>query len=379
MLWNPYRDCNPFLHLIEALWVLSGSNNCRPIAHFAKRMLEFSDEDLTTDKIPSKGKLDRMMIGNACTGGLWWGAYGYRYRHWFETDQLQDAIKILRDDPKTRRVVIQAWEPRDLRRVVEVPDCKDVPCNTEIMFRTRPGPQERLLLSQHSPPKERAAGGQDDLNVHTHKTLDMTVINRSNDLLWGALGSNYVTFSVLHEYIALSAGYAIGNYNQISNNLHVYSGATTAATEESREKNGKPPADLWSGKWVPGKLTTNYFDQYSDRYNHLALFPAPFAEPATLEKNRSEFINDCESLFRQPLNDNDRLNESFRPENHFFQDVVLPMILSYNLYKKKEFKLAEIIINRCYAPDWRQACLSWLKRRQVKHERITDDGLRVHT
>jgi thymidylate synthase len=52
--------------------------------------------------------------------------------------------------------------------------------------------------------------------------LNMTVTNRSNDLIWGAYGANVVHFSFLHEYMAALTGLPVGCYYQVSNNLHIY-------------------------------------------------------------------------------------------------------------------------------------------------------------
>src|SRR5207237_2010921 len=111
--------------------------------------------------------------------------------------------------------------PEDLHRVWDQPDCKDVPCNTEVMFLPRLSTDAYLHPCQKHQGK-REKGGCDDEKAAAIRVLDMTVINRSNDTLWGALGSNYVHFSFLHEYISLATGCVVGRYNQFSNNLHVY-------------------------------------------------------------------------------------------------------------------------------------------------------------
>lgn len=69
---------------------------------------------------------------------------------------------------------------------------KDLPCNTAIYF-------DPL---------------GDDLN--------MTVSNRSNDLVWGAYGANVVHMSMIHSYVAHMVGKKVGTYYQESNNLHLY-------------------------------------------------------------------------------------------------------------------------------------------------------------
>jgi hypothetical protein len=48
------------------------------------------------------------------------------------------------------------------------------------------------------------------------------VCNRSNDVIWGAYGSNVVHFSMLQELIASELGVECGTYTQMSNNFHLY-------------------------------------------------------------------------------------------------------------------------------------------------------------
>ena len=80
------------------------------------------------------------------------------------------------------------WDPAE---DMVVP-AKDIPCNTHIYLRAQLG------------------------------RLDMTVCNRSNDLVWGALGSNIVHFSFLLELIAKATNLKVGVLHQFTNNLHVY-------------------------------------------------------------------------------------------------------------------------------------------------------------
>jgi hypothetical protein len=50
----------------------------------------------------------------------------------------------------------------------------------------------------------------------------MLVTNRSNDIIYGSMGSNLFHFSMLHEYVAVKAGMTLGFYTQLSTNLHLY-------------------------------------------------------------------------------------------------------------------------------------------------------------
>ena len=68
----PERDANPWLHLMEALWMIGGRQDVAFPAYFAKQMLEYSDD-----------------------GKLLHGAYGFRWRHHFGFDQLDDILLFI--------------------------------------------------------------------------------------------------------------------------------------------------------------------------------------------------------------------------------------------------------------------------------------------
>jgi len=173
VLFSPLRDANPFFHLIEALWMLTGQSstsllNCY-VSDFGKR---YAEDD-----------------------GVLHGAYGYRWRESFAIDQLSVIIKKLKENNFDRQVVLQMWDAGpefaggqdDLMGV-----WRDRPCNTHVYFRADRG------------------------------SLDMTVCCRSNDIIWGAYGANAVHFGFLLEYMAAAIDIPVGRYYQISNNFHAY-------------------------------------------------------------------------------------------------------------------------------------------------------------
>jgi hypothetical protein len=164
VLFWPLRDANPFFHLMESLWMLAGRNDVALPAHFAKQIREYSDDGESLN-----------------------GAYGYRWRIHFGTDQIRRALERLQADPLSRQALIQMYDPYE-----DLLPTKDVPCNTVIYFRV------------------------------LHHALHMTVSCRSNDVIWGAYGANAVHFSFLQEFMAAQLGLAMGTYTQISNNYHIY-------------------------------------------------------------------------------------------------------------------------------------------------------------
>ena len=171
VLFYEQRDANPFFHLMESFWMLAGRNDVEWISQFNGRINTYSDD-----------------------GIRFHGAYGHRWRHWFEKDQIHQAIFRLNTYENDRRAVLGMWDPK--HDLVSTNDGNDYPCNTHIYFSKR--------------------------NIVGRDTLDMTVCNRSNDMIWGAYGANAVHMSILLEYMAAMTDCVVGKYYQFSNNLHVY-------------------------------------------------------------------------------------------------------------------------------------------------------------
>lgn len=203
VLWCPTRDANPFFHFFEALWILAGRDDVAFLTRFNKRMAEFNDN-----------------------GKTFHGAYGYRLRKHFRAfndderrrprDQVDDAISALRNDPGTRRVVLQIWDCE-----TDWVPSKDIPCNDLIFLKVRDG------------------------------ALHMTVCCRSNDAVWGAYGANVVQFSMLQEYIAAHVGVEVGPYTQISDSFHVYTGNPYWEWFKGAQLD---PVDLYQGDTEPYPL-----------------------------------------------------------------------------------------------------------------------------
>src|SRR6266699_4467253 len=196
VLFWPLRDCNPFFHIYEALWMLAGRNDVAGPSRYAKNMANYSDDSETFH-----------------------GAYGYRWRHHPDFsvtgafDQLSPIANTLKQNPDDRRSVLQMWNAyQDLGKLG-----KDLPCNLTATF-------------------QRDAEGK----------LDLTVFCRSNDIIWGAYGANAVHFSMLLEYMALWIGCPIGNYYQVSVNWHAY----TEVLKKFDEWN--PNLDPYTNPYIKG-------------------------------------------------------------------------------------------------------------------------------
>lgn len=158
------RDANPFFHLMEAACMLAPLNDAQFLGHFAKNIVNYSDDGATFNAFYGTRLFER------------WG------------NQLEHIVEILSKDPTSRQCVAQVWDPSDLYQ-----STKDKACNVMAMFEIR-----------------------DD-------QLNMTTINRSNDAIWGMVtGANVVHWSYFHEFVACALNLPMGHWTHVSNNLHVY-------------------------------------------------------------------------------------------------------------------------------------------------------------
>ena len=115
------------------------------------------------------------------------GAYGHRMQVHFELDQLELAINLLNDKPETRRCVITLFAPSDLVNK----DSLDVPCNTSVYLKIK------------------------------NNNLDLTVVNRSNDIYLG-IPYNVFVFNVIQKYVAYRLGLQVGIQRHFTDSLHLY-------------------------------------------------------------------------------------------------------------------------------------------------------------
>ena len=168
VIFDSVRDANPFFHLMEAIWMLSGEQDVRWLLQFNKRMVEYAEPD-----------------------GILRGAYGFRWRYHFNYDQLLWAVGELKRNPESRRVVLSMWDS-GFDTVGAPQRAKDLPCNTHIYLRIE------------------------------YDKLGFTVCNRSNDMIWGMLGANAVHMTILQEVLASAIGVGVGPYTVMTNNLHIY-------------------------------------------------------------------------------------------------------------------------------------------------------------
>ena len=290
VMFLPERDCNPFFHFMECLWMMAGRRDVEWISRFNSGMSNYTDD-----------------------GVNFHGAYGYRWRnHFAEYEQMPDGISreigvldqlstiadLLKKNPDDRRTVLQMWDAHaDLGL-----DGKDFPCNLIITFR---------------------------INVAGH--LDMTVFNRSNDMIWGAYGANAVHMSFMQEVMASWIGVPVGRYWQISTNFHAYLETLKKVEPLLSQSAGFTDYELDNVK--PFNIVNSPIDTW-------------FSE-------LSMFMDDGANVMGYT--------------DPFFKRVAIPMMLSWQAWKDKSnpdrVEMAIASAENIAATDWQKACIEWLGRR----------------
>lgn len=281
VLFWPERDANPFLHLYESLWMLSGRNDLAPLLKFSQQFGAYSDDGKTLHD-----------------------AYGYRWRNMFAFDQLRPIINRLKTFEDDRRCVLQMWHTNlDLGN-----DGKAVPCNLIATF-------------------QRGLNGE----------LNLTVFNRSNDIIWGCYGANAVHFSMLLEYMALKIGCPVGKYTQISINWHAYLAIWPKVRDLAEQK-------------------------IFDPYEAVDILPMPENVDWIIEEILENIDTDFQLLYRKTAS------------NSRWFGMIFDVLYAHHLFKNKAAPekytagIEMLTLSEYRDVDWVVAAREWLERRYLKWE-----------
>ena len=253
---DPVRDCNPFFHLMEGVMMLGAHNCVECMSKFTGNMAQYSDDGETFNAF-----------------------YGTRMEDY---NQFWCTVTVLNENPNTRQAVIELWRPSDLMN-----NTKDKACNMSLVFAVRDG------------------------------MLDMTIYNRSNDLIYGGVtGANIVHFSMIHEAICVETNNKMGYMYHVVNDAHVY-------------------------------LSNPLFHRLSDIGYTPTLEPPMQMSPGVK--------HDCE-MFCKLMHYNGVMRDTFY--SGFMNDVVLPVYRLWNNRKETTKDLLDI-----KDKAWHNACSDWLARR----------------
>jgi thymidylate synthase len=337
VLLNTARDANPFFHLYESLWMLAGRNDVAPLRYYNSRIHEYSDDGRTFN-----------------------GAYGYRWRmqsipepsvagerrEFATVDQLEAIKNHLHANPESRRAVLSMWNVED--DLLKVDTSKDVCCNLAGVFSVEPGPCRHCNGEGYQVYDAGFREPCPECNGLPHdvpRFLDITVFNRSNDLIWGTLGANAVQFSVLQEYMAAHLDLDVGEYYQVSTNSHAY-------TDPKR--------------WQPEKWLREYERGESESYNWYAkhgrnLIPL-VEDPAAFDRELPNFVEAFSGKENKTL-------MMYGYSEPFLMQVAKPMMWAWYCYKQKDLSSAFSWLSRVTAEDWHTAAWQWMEIRERRRNK----------
>lgn len=187
--------------LSELLWFLEGSSDERRLAeiHYGdKRENLIGKKTIWTDNADKQGK----DLGFTNTDieknlgpvyGVQWRSYNGARR---KVDQIAELIKGIKENPQSRRHILNAWNPSDID-MMALP-----PCHTMSQF-----------------------------YVSNDRKLSCNMYQRSADLFLG-VPFNIASYSLLTYMIAHVCKLGVGDFNHIFGDCHVYEDHFDAVKEQ---------------------------------------------------------------------------------------------------------------------------------------------------
>jgi thymidylate synthase len=299
VLFSSVRDANPFFHLLESMWMLSGKNDSKFLNVYVKN---FGDRF-------------------AEQGGIIHGAYGNRWVHSLGFDQIYEIIQKLKNNPLDRQIVLQMWDGSSIGHNDLRENVLDRPCNTHIYFRIVDG------------------------------KLDMTTMARSHDAIWGATGANAVHFPILQEYIAGMVGIPIGKFYQFSNNYHMYENVFDSMRAKVK--------DLFE---LNNELIDDRYIYHTVRPIPLVSDPISFDREFQIIMKCIDRIHST-TLEDESDSWDTIVKDTMKFKNEFLSQTVLPVAECHWIYRNKGLAEALTHATFIKSPDWQIACIEWLKRR----------------
>lgn len=172
----------------ELLWYLSGEEHVRDLREKTGIWDEWADEEGHLDT--AYGRFwRRFPVPDEGLPGESWPKDGHRWLNDDGTfDQIRYAIDQLRENPRSRRIVVSAWHPANAA-VSTLP-----PCHYTFV-----------------------------LNVQGDDTLNLHLTQRSGDVALG-IPFNVAAYALLATVIARQTGFEVGSFGHTIVDAHVYCG-----------------------------------------------------------------------------------------------------------------------------------------------------------
>ena len=170
--------------------------------------------------------------------------YGRQWRNFNGVDQIKNIIEELKVSPTSRRLIVSAWNPE------EVKDMALPPCHTLFQFNS------------------------------DGKTLDLSLMQRSQDKFLGG-PFNIASYSLLLMMVAKEVGLKPGNFVHFSGNTHLYSNHLDQAEEQIMRFDNAKNEDFNDVKVILDYEKSIFDVEPKDikleNYKHMGIIRAPIA------------------------------------------------------------------------------------------------------
>lgn len=206
--------------------------------------------------------------------------YGKQWRDWVgpdgqHIDQIAEVIRLLNEDPDSRRIVVSAWNVADL------PKMALAPCHAFFQFYTREMDlQERSELALDD---GKAVLALTDADAHKmldylgipRRALSCQLYQRSADMFLG-VPFNIASYALLTHMVAQQVNMAVDDFIWTGGDCHIYSNhVNQVETLLNRRPLAKPRLHI--NRKPDSIFDYRYEDFEIHGYNHHPAIPAPVA------------------------------------------------------------------------------------------------------
>lgn len=202
----------------ELLWFLEGSGDERRLAEILHGTRDPSKTTIWTANAKASYWKDKAKF-DGDLGKI----YGYQWRNFGGTDQIDTLLSDLKNNPFSRRHILTAWNPGELDQMA-LP-----PCHMFAQF-----------------------------YVSNDKKLSCFMHQRSCDMFLG-VPFNIASYSLLTHILARETGLDVGNFVWSGGDVHIYTNHIDAVkTQLSRESRALPALKINEGKSLNNYVVSDF-------------------------------------------------------------------------------------------------------------------------
>lgn len=164
------------------------------------------------------------------------GIYSKQWRGFDGIDQLQNLVDTLKNNPSSRRMIVTAWNPKEIEEMALPPcHCLFQFHSREMSYGERVRELNRVVPAKNLPySKEETDEMLEKFNIPTRR-LSCQLYQRSSDTFLG-VPFNIASYSILVHIVAKMVNMAPGEFIWVSGSTHIYSNHMSAINEQLMRK-----------------------------------------------------------------------------------------------------------------------------------------------